>query len=63
MAKQVITSLEMMPIPQAVAVPFFTKHIVDGVFAPGEVQDKAAVAMLDALARWSAALATLRSAS
>lgn len=60
MAKQIITSLEMMPLPQAVSVPFFSKHIVDGVFAPGEVQDKAAVAMLTALATWTAALAPLR---
>jgi len=56
MAKQVVTSLAMMPIPQAVALPFFSKHIADGVLAPGETQDKAAVAMLDALATWTAAL-------
>ena len=56
MAKQVVTALEMMPIPQAVSLPFFTKHIADGVLSPGETQDKAAVAMLDALATWTAAL-------
>ena len=63
MAKQVITSLDMMPIPQAVSVPFFTQHIVDGVFAPGEAQDKAARTMLDALAKWSTALAPMRQRS
>lgn len=61
MSKQVVTALGMMPIQEAVAQPFFTSHIKDGVFAPGETQDKAAVAMLDALATWSAALAPLRS--
>ena len=63
MSKQVVTALGMMPVPEAVAQPMFSKHIVDGVFAPGEVQDKAAVAMLDSLARWSAALAPMRAAT
>ncbi len=60
MSKQVVTALGMMPISEAVALPFFTSHIKDGAFAPGETQDKAAVAMLDALAKWSTALAPLR---
>ncbi|MDB4963617.1 MAG: NADPH-dependent reductase [Myxococcales bacterium] len=60
MSKQVVTSLGMMPIPEAVAQPFFTSHIKDGVFAPADTQDKAAVTMLDALATWSKALAPLR---
>ena len=60
MSKQVVTALGMMPTPEAVAQPFFTKHIVDGVFKPEEPQDKACVAMLDALAKWTAALMPLR---
>ena len=60
MSKQVVTALGMMPIAEAVAQPMFAHHIKDGVFAPGEIQDKAAVTMLDALARWSRALAPMR---
>jgi NAD(P)H-dependent FMN reductase len=60
MAKQVVTALSMMPISEAVAQPMFAHHIKDGVFAPGEAQDKIAVATLDALAKWSRALAPMR---
>lgn len=60
MSKQVVTALGMMPIPDAVAQPFFTKHIADGVFTPEDSQNKACVAMLDALAKWTSALMPLR---
>lgn len=60
MAKSVLTSLKVMPIPEAVSVPQFAQWIVDGVFAPPEGQSKAAAAMLDELARWTSALAPLR---
>ena len=64
MSKQVVTSLRMMPVVDAVAIPFFTQHIdkTSGQFAPGEVQDKAAAVMLDELLKWSTALAPLRGA-
>ena len=63
MTKLLVTSLKMVPLVEAVAIPFFTNHIdaVTGAFAPGEVQNKAATVMLDELARWTSALATLRS--
>jgi NAD(P)H-dependent FMN reductase len=61
MAKLQATSLKMMPIPEAVAVPFFNKSIDEaGAFDPGDVQAKAAAAMLDELRRWSDALAPMR---
>ncbi len=60
MAKSVLTSLKVMPIPEAVSVPQFAQWIVDGVFAPPEAQAKAAAAMLDELSRWTAALAPMR---
>ena len=61
MTKGVVATLKMMPIPEGVAIPFFTKHVTtDGGFAPGELQDKAAAAMLDELRRWTDALAPLR---
>lgn len=58
----IVTTLRMMPIPDAVSIPFFSKHIDEdaGTFEPGEVQEKASVAMLDELARWEGALRTLR---
>jgi NAD(P)H-dependent FMN reductase len=60
MAKQVVTALKMMPIPEAVSLPFFTQHIKDGVFTPPETQDQAAKVMLDELAKWASALKPLR---
>ena len=62
LTKQLVTCLRMMPILDAVAIPFFAQHIdkASGQFSPGEVQDKAAAAMLDELMKWSTALAPLR---
>ena len=62
MIKQLVTSLRMMPIPEAVAIPFFTQYIdkESGTFAPEETQATAASVMLDELLRWSDALSTLR---
>jgi NAD(P)H-dependent FMN reductase len=62
MAKGVVTTLKMMPIPEAVAVPAYTKLMTEsGAFEPGETLDRAAKTMLDELLRWSDALRTLRS--
>lgn len=63
MAKLTVTALKMMPMVEAVAVPFFAQHIDEdtGVFSPGEVQEGAAAAMLSELLRWSEALRPLRS--
>lgn len=60
MTKQILTTLKMMPIPEAVALPFISKSMDDGVFKGGESHEKAAVTMLDELVRWSGALKTLR---
>jgi NAD(P)H-dependent FMN reductase len=59
-SKLTATALKMMPIPEAVAIPFFTKQIENGVFAANEMQEKAATVMLDELLRWTLALKTLR---
>lgn len=59
MTKQVLAGLKIVPLVEAVNIPFFTKRIHEGVF-DGADQEKAATAMLDELVRWSAALATLR---
>ncbi len=61
MLKPVLTSLKMMPLFESINIPYFTKHIdADGVFHPAEGLDKAAVTMLDELARWGNALKSLR---
>lgn len=61
-SKQICTTLKMMPMFEAVAIPFFAQHIhaTTGVFDPGEVQAKAAITMLDELLKWAQALAPLR---
>ena len=63
MTKQLVTTLKMMPLPEAVTIPFFTQYIdkETGVFDPGEVQAKSATVMLDELLRWATALKPLRS--
>ena len=53
----------MMPIPEAVSIPFFARHVDEeaGTFSPSEVQEKATRVMLDELVRWAEALSPLRS--
>jgi hypothetical protein len=61
--KQVITTLKMFPLFEAVNIPFHTQFIdEDGVLQPNEVMEDAATAMLDELVRVEAALRTLRPA-
>ncbi len=62
MLKQVLTTLSVMPLPEAVSIPWVTKFIDDdGAVEPNEAMEQGASAMLDALGRWSSALAVLRS--
>lgn len=61
MAKSVLTSVKMMPIPEAVSLPFFSKSMSEnGVFDPGDTQQKPLAAMLDELLRWTTAMKTMR---
>jgi NAD(P)H-dependent FMN reductase len=60
MAKQTVTALNMMPIAEAVALPFAAKQIAGGVFQGNEANDKAGSAMLDELHRWAQALKSMR---
>jgi NAD(P)H-dependent FMN reductase len=60
MAKQVVTTLRMMPIPEAVTLPFFQKSIKDGVFEPGDAPKNALKTMFDELLKWSNALQVMR---
>ena len=60
MAKLLVTTLRMMPIPDGVPIMSVTQYLKDGVFQPTDVHVKAMNAMLDELSRWTAALATMR---
>lgn len=61
MLKQVVTTLKMMPITEAVNIPFFTKHIAeDGKFKGDEILDKSANTTIKELLRWTATLQEMR---
>jgi NAD(P)H-dependent FMN reductase len=61
--KTVVTALRMVPVVEAVNIPFFTDRIDDtGEFHPNKVTEKAADALLDELARMETALRPLREA-
>jgi NAD(P)H-dependent FMN reductase len=61
MLKQVITTLRVMPVPEAVSIPFVREFLdEDGRLKPNETMESAATAMLDELLRWAEALRPLR---
>ncbi len=60
MTKQTLTALNMMPIVDAVALPFAMKQVADGNFQANEANQKSAAAMLDELHRWAQALEPMR---
>ena len=58
--KLMLTTLKVVPLTEAVVVPFVSNQVKDGAFHANEAQAKAAPEMLDALVRWSDALKVLR---
>jgi NAD(P)H-dependent FMN reductase len=59
--KQVVSVLKLVPVSEAVNLPFFSQFInEDGVLEPNEVMEQSATAMLDELVRIESALAPLR---
>jgi NAD(P)H-dependent FMN reductase len=61
MLKQVVTALKMVPVFDAVSIPFVQQFLdEDRRLAPNEIMESAATAMLDELARWTASLRSLR---
>jgi len=58
--KQLVTTLKMMPMYEAVNIPFFTQFMKDGKFQSTDSHQRAAAAMLDELAKWTGALTGLR---
>jgi len=63
MLKLTLLGLKMMPVNEAVPIPFFSQMMdkESGTFKPTEAYEKAAVTMLDEMKRWDGALSTLRS--
>lgn len=61
MLKQVVTTLKMMPMNEAVSIPFVAQFLgEDGRIHPNETMDAAADTMLNELSRWTEALQPLR---
>jgi NAD(P)H-dependent FMN reductase len=58
--KLMVTGFKMVPMIEAVNIPFFTHLIEGGVFKSNEVHDKAVPVMLDELLKWAAALKVMR---
>ncbi|MEV0844424.1 NAD(P)H-dependent oxidoreductase [Streptomyces sp. NPDC049954] len=60
MIKQVVTTLKMTPLPEAVSIPFVQQFLKDGRIEANDVMEAGAKAMLDELVRVSDALLPLR---
>ena len=61
MSKLQITTVKMMPITEAVSIPFFEKHIDEnGKFIAYEMADQSANVLLKELLKWTVALKTMR---
>lgn len=60
MIKQLVTTLRMVPIFEAVSVPFFANLIKDGKLEPNQIMEDAARAMLAELKKWTGPLKTMR---
>ena len=58
--KLMVTGFKMMPMVEAVNIPFYTQLMENGVFKSNELHDKAVPVMLDELLRWASALKPLR---
>ena len=59
-AKAMLTTFKIVPLVEAVTIPFVSKLVENGRFVGGDAYDKPAKVMLDELLRWTNALASLR---
>jgi NAD(P)H-dependent FMN reductase len=62
MIKPMLASLKLVALMESVMVPLFTKSIHEGIFAASEQQEAQGRGMLDALLKWTSALAPMRAA-
>jgi NAD(P)H-dependent FMN reductase len=61
MLKQVLTAVKIMPVPEAVNIPFVGQHLdEDRRFKSSELIDASATALLDEVLKWTTSLAPLR---
>ena len=61
MLKQILASLKVVPVVEAVNIPFVRSHIdEDGRLKPTEAMEASATAMLDEVLRWTEATRPLR---
>jgi NAD(P)H-dependent FMN reductase len=60
MIKQVVTTLGMTPVVEAVSIPFVQQFVVDGEIVPSDIMKASARTMLDELVRVSESLQSLR---
>jgi len=58
--KSMLTTLKIVPIVEAVTIPFIARAVDGGLFQADEKHTKSAQVMLDELARWTKALHALR---
>jgi NAD(P)H-dependent FMN reductase len=59
--KPVLSALKMMPLSEAVHIPFVTQFLdADRRLQPNDVMEASVTAMLDELARWTNAMSSLR---
>jgi NAD(P)H-dependent FMN reductase len=58
--KQIMTTLKIVPLVEAVVVPLIGQHMEGGAFRASELHVQAASAMLNELVRWADALEPLR---
>ena len=60
--KLLLTTLKMVPILETVLIPMVPQHLdkATGAFAPNDIHESSATAMLDELLRWANALKPLR---
>ena len=61
MLKQVVSALKMVPMADAVHIPFVQQFLdEDRVLQPNQIMEDAAAALLAELARWTSAVRPLR---
>ena len=61
LAKQILTTLRVMPVPDAVAIPFVSQLIDEAGGFRGDARlERSVTTMLDELLRWAQALRSLR---
>lgn len=60
MTKQTLCALKMVPLTEAVTLPFAAKQIANGTFGGSPENEKAATTMLDELHRYAEALKPMR---